>query len=790
MLPGHHSGERPSRTRQPRWREVWQIPLFLLGLTCCISAWWWSPVFWPDHQAARARYQQVLDAIDQHNLEAAKQLITELKQGSYPFLEHEFAYLEGNLYLAEAQQLAPITSASPLSRDAYLKAQIAFDKVLKVQLKDPPVRLHYQMTLARLGTQPLDSSLLTALEQTLENNRQDRVAGYLLLTQLRLKLQPSDDLGALRTLDLYINMTEKAQQYPQRLLKAEILARLERWAEIPKSLAPIPPEATEYWQAVHWQALAVYHLKQWGEAARLWGMLPPRNLTPQALLAYGDCQQQLKNLPEAQRLWERVWREYLPTPEALLAQSRLAELALEQQRWHDAVRSLVTLLSAKKTLIASDSQFTPARLEEQVTQLAGKLIQLRRWDDLRMLGEAAAAWSFKGKSDDWLSQAWHALAQSQPQDGPLPIPSAKAYSLAAEFAWKAAQQSPKSDKARLLWQSGQDALQAKSWQLAQRALGELLSLNSAEPARPLILLGLAEALQQQRQLVFAADRLREALQSPGHHEAAIRFRLAQLLFLDDRHSEEAGKQLELAAGLVSRPDSGPEARTACHQYATYLYNAVIIHRNIPALRAIQACERALQVAVPHSEAAQTRYMLAELLLAEGRPSADLQMNLQEPLLRRQADQLWQACKNFQIAAEELGKKEVQFTSMSQRENFIRYARFGEAECWMNLGVLKPLAPAEVPASEICWQKAADIYESLIGHSTHRVETLHAYLLLSKSYGKRGQFREMRETLEDAREQLKKLSDEELALPSRFTPLKRSEWESLLVGTSLTDRGQP
>lgn len=790
MLPEHYSGERPSRIRQPRWREVWQIPLFLLGLVSCTAAWWWSPVFWPDHQAARARYQQILDALDQQNLEAARALFASLNQGKYPFKDYEIAYLEGNLYLAEAQQLAPLSVASPLAREAYLKAQVAFDKVIQAQLKDPPVRLHYQMALARLGTQPLDASSLIALEQTLESNRQDRLAGYSLLTDLRLKLQPPDDLGALRTLDLYLNMTERSQQHPQRILKAEILARLERWAEIPKTLTPIPQEATEYWKAIHWQALAAYHLKQWGEAVRLWNTLPPRDLTPQALLAFGHSQQQLKNLPEAQRLWERVWREYLSSPEALVAQSRLAELAMEQQRWHDAVRSLVTLLSAKKTLIASDSQFTPARLEVQVTQLANKLIQLRRWDDLRLLGDTAAPWSFQGKSDDWLSQAWHALAQSQPKDSPLPVPSAKAYSLAAEYAWKAAQQVPKPEKARLLWQSGQDALQAKSWQLAQRALGELLSLNPAQPPKPLILLALADALQEQKQWLFAADRLREALQSPGNHEAAIRLKLAQLLFLDDRQSEEAGKQLELAAGLVSRPESGPEARTACHQLATYLYNAVFVRRNVPALRAIQACERALQVAVPHPEAAQTRYMLAELLLAEGRPNAEIQLNAQEAVLRRQAEQLWQACKYFQIAADELARPEVPFATISQRDVFIRYARFGQAECWMNLGVIKPLAPAEVPSSDVCWQKAADLYESLISHSAHRVETLHAYLLLSKCYEKRGQFREMRETLEDARDQLKKLSDDELALPSRFSALKRSQWESLLLGASLTDRGQP
>ncbi|MFT3879412.1 MAG: hypothetical protein QM703_07110 [Gemmatales bacterium] len=587
-----------------------------------------------------------------------------------------------------------------------------------------------------------------------------------------------------------MSVTKAEQLYPQRIQKAEILARLERWGEIPRVVTGIPEDAKEYAHALQWQALAAFRSNQWGEAARWWAQVAPRDMTPQALLNYGICQRQLKNSADAQRLWDRLTREYLMTPEALLAQCHLADLAFDKADWHDAVTALSSVLTTYKPAQLAHASLTPEELQDKLKNLAERLIQLRRWEDLKKLGEAAESWKFTTLSDNWLCQAWHGLAEAVA--GTPSLPMAKAFALASDYAWKAAQHAPVADKPALLLLAGQDALKANKFQQAQRALGELLTLSPEPRVKALVLIGLAESLQEQKQYLLAADRLRDALLIPGNHEATARLKLATLLLLDVQQRGEAEKQLELAAALVVRPDSGPDARTACHRWATFLYNSVIDSRSNKGLQAIDACEKALKLATPHPEAAQTRYVLAELLLIESHAeSAEIPSLTDTALLNRQASMVWEACQQFQIVSDELRKPETVIFSSVKKSDFEGYARFGQARCWYALGKLKPFAPPSVPSSDVCWQRAAELFSLIATTSakTSRVESLHAYLRLSWCQQKRGQFAEMNETLHDALQQLKEMNDAELAISTRFDPLSRSAWESYLRPSD-TDRGQP
>jgi tetratricopeptide (TPR) repeat protein len=350
---------------------------------------------------------------------------------------------------------------------------------------------------------------------------------------------------------------------------------------------------------------------------------------------------------------------------------------------------------------------------------------------------------------------------------------------------------PLEDKPRLLLLAGQDAIKAKSFQLAQKALGELLTLGPNESLKHRVLLGLAETLTEQKQYTLAAERLREAILLPGPHEATARLRLAHLLILDDKLSPEAGKQLSAAAALVIRPDSGPDARTACHRWAAYQCDMVYHKKSNQLLEAIDACDRALRLAMPHPEGAQTRYLLAELLLADARPaSQELQSQSQPELLKKQAEQLWQACQHFQQAAEELRSPDVIIKSTQTPDAHIRYARFGQADCWFLLGQLRPFAPSTTPSADMCWQRASDIYRALSEQKNHRVDALLACVLLSECHEKRGQPREMEETLRNAEQLLQQMTDEELKTRTRIEPLARSQWEAMLQKRLTLARGMP
>lgn len=366
-------------------------------------------------------------------------------------------------------------------------------------------------------------------------------------------------------------------------------------------------------------------------------------------------------------------------------------------------------------------------------------------------------------------------------------PSARQQSLPG----RQAQLANEGEKPALLLLAGEDALKGRNFQQAQKAFAELLSLKPDQKYLPRVLMGLADTLTEQKQYVFAADRLREALLIAGNHEAAARLKLAHVLLQIDKNSVEVGKQLEQAAALVIRPDSGDEAKSACHQWATYLVGEYFDRRSNQIIPARDACERALKLVPQHQLAAQTRYWLAELQLAEARQALETRKTDSFDEVQEKHLQLWQACQNFKQSAEELRAPAAIIMSKESKDTVIRNARFGQAESWFLLGSQRPVSVANIPSAEVCLQQSAEIYQSLVDASSNRVDKLYAYWKLSKCHEKRGMFAEMKETLSDASQQLQNMSDIELQIPSaRFPNLSRSQWEACLRSTTLSDRGSP
>jgi tetratricopeptide (TPR) repeat protein len=788
MLPASTKDRRSRRTaRSPRWRDLWQIPCLCLGLIACLGATWhFHGSEWfgnrEQHQA-----QQVLELLDQGRLADAQHLYRELlrlKQLDDSILQ---PFLEGSLILADALRQHPLPSRSKEAQEAYLKARELFQQILALKTKDVPQRLHYRLALAALGASELTPVALDTIEQSLDANVPDRSEGLELLAKLRQQLSPPDMNGALRALNMKLSQSQGTASPKLLLWKADLLSQLGHWAEIGKTVASIAPESPAYSQSLHWQALAAFEQQFWGESVRLWGMMPPREFNAQALLCYGEAQLQMKSPLEARQLWERLWREHLQSPEAVVAQSRLAALAQQQDRWHDAVQVMTALLSTRKATDYQSKYLSLKQLGSKVEELAKQLHQRHRWEDLRQLGEVALAWSFEGKAERWLSQAWHGIAV---QSEASPVAS-KAFGQAAVFAWKAAQLANEGEKPALLLLAGEDALKGRNFQQAQKAFAELLSLKPDQKYLPRVLMGLADTLTEQKQYVFAADRLREALLIAGNHEAAARLKLAHVLLQIDKNSVEVGKQLEQAAALVIRPDSGDEAKSACHQWATYLVGEYFDRRSNQIIPARDACERALKLVPQHQLAAQTRYWLAELQLAEARQALETRKTDSFDEVQEKHLQLWQACQNFKQSAEELRAPAAIIMSKESKDTVIRNARFGQAESWFLLGSQRPVSVANIPSAEVCLQQSAEIYQSLVDASSNRVDKLYAYWKLSKCHEKRGMFAEMKETLSDASQQLQNMSDIELQIPSaRFPNLSRSQWEACLRSTTLSDRGSP
>jgi len=778
MSSGSAPGTGPLRRRDvPGWAELWQAPVFCLGLAALVCVLLLRPTHGEQPGGLRAVYDQAQAALDLGDLAAARLALRAILDAPQQeqITPAEVQYLKGSLLLVEAGRQSPLPCDKPDAHAPYQAALRELKEIAAQAAKYVPPRLPYRIALAQLGSEPLKAANLDQVEQTLEANFADRPEGYRLLANLRPRLDPPDLVGAIRAADQLLLLPGISKPNLLRLKKADYLSQLRKWPDVTKAVSGIPADAGEYPQALQWRALAAYHQQQWGEAANLYEAVPARQMTPQSLLFSGLCYERLKRTTEAADAWEQVWREHVRTPEAARAKVCLAELAFEQSNWQESVRCLREMLTTRRAVDFTNPYLTAEELRKLILKVGSRLIHLARWDDLRQLAEAAQPWDLGGKAEAWLALAWQALAES----GRSPLPAEQAYAQAADYAFRAASLARGQEKQALLHRAGRDALLAKAPQQAHRALGELLALPPDPPLRPLVLIDLAEALAEQNQVQSACDRLREAILLPGSHEAKARLRLVALLLADKRYAE-ARLELEPAAALVTRPGAGPEAMEAAHLWALFLYHEVVNQKTPQMLSAIAAGEKALAYAAQHPRAAQTRYLLGELLLGLAEPAAadETLIKLDRASLEQRASRLWQAYQYFQAAAEDLGKPEavVNFP----KADAIRNALIGQAECLYYLGFMRQEYTNDaVPKRDSCYQEAGTLFQNVAFRQERTADGLYCLRLLARCQKQRGLFTEARETLRDALQQLERMTDEQLAAPARAPVRDRKSWEQLL-----------
>jgi tetratricopeptide (TPR) repeat protein len=761
----------------PGWAELWQVPLFCLGVAALVTVLSFRPAEGDQGLPGRDPFEQMQAALDRGDVTGARRLLHRLvtNPAEARLTPEELKYLRGSVLLAEATKLHPLPCTKEEGHLLYRAAAAELQTVQAQGVKHLSPRLGFRLAVAKAGSTTIDTGLVQAIEQSLETNFTDRGAGYELVAALRVHLTPPDYMGAIRAIDQLLVKPHVTSLSALRLQKVKFLTQLKKWPEVDKAAAGIPGDAAEYAQALQLRAQAAYHLGLWGEAVNLFSQVPPRQMTPASLLFQGLSLQRLKKTPEAVRVWGQLWREHHQSPETVRARVSYAEILFDQSNWAETVACLEQVLREQKPEALENAYLTRDELQKLVVKVGERLIHLVRWPDLVKLAEAARPWRLDGKPELWLAWAWHAQAQT----GTASLAPEQAYARAAEHAVRAAAHLSGAEKEALLMLAGQDALKAKAPQQAQRALGELLALNPDPNLKPLVMIELAEALFHLKQVGFACDRLREASRLPGPHEARARLRLAEILIAEKRYPE-AALELEPAAALVTRPGAGKEAMSAAHRWALFLYHDVVVQRAPKLLQAIDAGEKALVYAASDPQATQTRYLLGLLLLQLVDPhrlSADV-LRTEKTALEQRAARLWQAHQLFQATAEELAKSEVLTPQLDKTEAH-RGARLRQADCLYYLGVLRGDIQSDVvPQRDVCYREAARLYQAMAHELDHSTEGLYALLFLAKCQKNTAKFIEARETLRNALELLDRLSDTDLAR-SVYGLRTREAWRQLL-----------
>jgi tetratricopeptide (TPR) repeat protein len=798
----------PGRTQVPGWRELWQAPVFCMGLILLLLVWRFSPEDLAGPPGSGRAYALAQLALDKDDPADAERLFKILEAGSADgkVTPAQSRFLRTSILLAQTRRRFPIPTQTDEARAAYQALATEFEALQNILPPPEQPRLRFRLLVSRLAAGPPAAPVLDELEQLLETDFADRRDGFELIGQCRASLSPPDLPGAIRALDQLLALPEQSLPprtrggewggglHGLRLMKAQYLARLEKWPEVAKTAALIPADAEdEYRSGLRLRALAEYHQKHWGEAVKLWSLIPPGQQTATSLLYLGLCQQQLKDLPAAVRLWERLRLEYPQSPESVRGGAALARWAMQQGRWTDAATLCAQVLRWREPGHYENAYLPAADVRRLAADLAASLLKLHRWDDLRLLGEAALAWSENGNAEGWLAQAWHATAASLPSPVPQPgtppnsdiLWAGEAYRRAADYALRAAAAQTGTARRQSLQMAGEDALRAKAYTIAQASYGELLTLDPGAVERPQILLGLAAALQGQGQLEFARDRLQEALQTPGPHEPTARLRLAAVWSGLGRR-QEAEEELGRAARLVSQSNSA-DAATAAHAWALQLYEQARIHRQ-ETLRAIDACEAAIQHAGSHPHATLTRYMAAELMVDDAKFQLSDMLREQaqrkpvvsggdpdEALLKAKAQRLWTAYRYFQETQSGLA-------AVDPRPRWSRFVPFGQIECLYYLGLLRPYAPSAVPKSDACWAEASQICEQIVSQSDSKPDVLQALYWLCRCQRERGLAAEMRETIRRALQYVEEMADSDFIQSpeaSRYPDLHRQDWRNLL-----------
>lgn len=749
----------PDNTRQPCWRQLWQLPAFLVGLLAFVislALWFVAP---PRPEIALERSLasawSALDAEDLSQAENWYQVANGLaeKVPNRDRFGGELRMLRGILLFRQAH-LAPDAQKADLFRQSL--TELAEAKRSGV----PPGReklLRYLVAVTQYRTGGDPAQTAKEIEAVLDALPSERVAGYKLLLQLHLERNPPDLNAALRASERLLAQAGLTHPNPVRLKRGQLLLQKGDVEEARIVLGRIPPSAPEYPQARHLMAWSFCEHGQWQAALDLWepllnGTYDLRPVLPQALFGMGACYLALGRHSEAQTAWQRLEREFPRAAETRVAVFKLALLHAQAGHYADALsqfRIAVDNLAPDWKGPYADARQWREEIEAlwSAWQQAGRFEQAAElastYEQIAPLGEARRR---RGLSLRELGL--RSLREAERETGSkredLLVSGRRRLSESAECFLEAVRDlNGEGDSGELLWLAADGFLQARQLQRAEAVLELGLRGTFPPPRRADAQLALGETYLAQGKRQLAARLLRQAAGLLGPHQMKAKYLLA-LVLIDLGEYEEAESHLK---EVVALPALGPSADL--QRLARFALVHVLFRRDAYA-EAADYLEKALSgESKPQMTAA--RYWLAEAHRRASRLEARSLDASDNPAAREfyrklRQERLQKAVEQFEIVLADLDAARRRGELAAEEQVRWRESRVGRAECLMLLGRL---------------EDALSDLQQFVDEEPPSVSTLTAAMYLTQGHLARRQLEAARTAAARGRQILDSLSEQEL-----------------------------
>ncbi len=712
----------PARSTTPfanRPRQLWQVPVFLLGLLAVVAVPALRPLWGLDTLAgAESLLRSAREALDQSPPDAARaaergQRVLALAP-RYPQLAGEAAFVVGSAYLRlAAEPGAEAARARELARK-YLEQADS----LGVAEEDRP-RLQYRLGKVRLLLNADPAQVVAALTKGMESP-DDPAEAYDLLAQAYLRLTPPNPEKALEATNQQLTRLlptgDTRLQAQARLRQGELHLRLKNVAEGRQALERITNDGTGvFFTAQALLAQSYEAATEWARAARHWeqARADPR-LAPaakgRALYHLGVCLAQDQRAKEAATVWE----EALPLggETAQAAALRLAELRLESEP-RAAADSLAAALQAVRGPDDYHNPLVPLDEARPLVEKAGQLARARGdWETAQRLAELYGRLAAPGGADvlagltaDAWADALIEQAKKAPADQAVALEEqARARRrLAGQAYEKAAAGAPAGpEQANWLSNSADRYLRANDLTRAVEVLTRYTQLDGVVSEEQLTRawFELAQARHRLQQYAAARDAYRHCLKPGGPYAIRARHGLAKLDLAENRFDEaEQALQENLKALREASPPDHAQIEPTLYALALVAYNRQAAVRE--ELREYGTAEQRLLLALqqyPNSpEANQARLTLAscywfraamksKILDANPPGKGGLSDDERKLYQRQQVELLGQAAEQYERAEKTLLDRQRSGAALSPEEGTqLKNGAFHAVDCYFWMG---------------------------------------------------------------------------------------------------------
>jgi tetratricopeptide (TPR) repeat protein len=546
----------PERARQ----QLWQLPVFLLGVLTVVGVWYARPR-WYDPAARQFRddLAATRKALDPASLDTALALAKgeELldQAARFPNRAGEIHYLVGSAYLFRAGEVS-VEQKTAMNQQARHHLEEA--EQLGVPAGDR-TRLQYRLARAWYLTGVEAPRVLSLLTQTLEA-ADDLTQAYEMLTQVNLRLPEPDLVAALEANGKQLALPTDNEDLlaPARLQRGELLLRLQKSDEARKVLGRIRPSARPpevYARARLLRAQSCQQDGLWQEAAALWEEIlrdatePPAD-SSRMLYFLGLCYRRLDRRPNAIRVWDRLLTDESESGQAAalgLAELRLAgpDPASAMECYERALRNVKTPADYRNRLVSLDEarrvvergceSFLRTGDFERAQQLCQLINQLAPGTNRQLRAELEEAWAkdcqrrtAKGGN---CAARWLERAAAHFQE------AGAAYDAIAESA------SSQADKAKWLWLSATCYLQGQHHASAAALLRRYISLESQTDKLGLAWFTLAEVHRALHDEPSARAAYLKCIEYPSPLAYRARYQMA-LVDINQARAAKDAKKLE------------------------------------------------------------------------------------------------------------------------------------------------------------------------------------------------------------------------------------------------------